>query len=585
MDAQGPFSGAAALVAALEHEGIDTVYGTVGHGNLAFVDALLDSMIRYVPVFHEQVAIHAADAHFRASGRIAAVTTTVGPGFTNLATGLGDALLDSSAVLVIAGGVPSEYLGREPLQELSLHMDDGQPELFRHLAKRVTRVARAEDLSRETHRAVRRALFGCPGPVILQVPLDFFSARVDPGSSNFVPVAVDRQLADPASVSEAVEVLLGAERPLFLVGGGSVVSEAGAAIGALARTLGVPVVTTMSGQGAVRGDDPLCLGFTGVVGTAAANAAVRECDVLVAIGTRFPEMDTNSWRPDAFAAFPPARLIHVDIDPMQIDKVFPATVGLTGDARAVVGQIAADLQARSAAPPAAWEAWRSRTAELWEEWEAQCAEVRETPSFPFQPANLLRRLRGALPEDTILVTGVGIRHAVGQHFPVLRERGHIVASGFGTMGQEVAAPIGAKIACPDRPVVAIVGDGAVMACLAALPTAVAEQVHAVWIVCNNDGYASIAIYQSKHFGRHHGTYFRDPDGSPYAPDYAAIAASFGARSVRIEAHGELEAALETALAEPAVWVIEVPVTPRPSISGSGHWDVNDILAATPRRER
>src|SRR5919199_6825816 len=142
-----PITGAAALVRSLEREGIDTVFGTVGHGNLAFVDALADSSIRFVSVFHEQVAAHAADAYFRVGGRLAAVTTTVGPGYTNLATGLGDALLDSSAFVVIAGGIPNGYVGREALQELALHVDDGQPELYRNLSKRVTRVGRADDLA------------------------------------------------------------------------------------------------------------------------------------------------------------------------------------------------------------------------------------------------------------------------------------------------------------------------------------------------------------------------------------------------------------------------------------------------------
>ena len=163
-------SGAASLVHALEREGIDTVFGTVGHGNLAFVDALADSSIRFVSVFHEQVAAHAADAYFRVSGRMAAVTTTVGPGFTNIATGLGDALLDSSAFVVIAGGIPNGYVGKEALQELALHVDDGQPELYRHLSKRVTRVGRAADLQHALHRAVVRARTGNPGPVILHVP-------------------------------------------------------------------------------------------------------------------------------------------------------------------------------------------------------------------------------------------------------------------------------------------------------------------------------------------------------------------------------------------------------------------------------
>ena len=205
--------------------------------------------------------------------------------------------------------------------------------------------------------------------------------------------------------------------------------------------------------------------------------------------------------------------------------------------------------------------------------------MRETPSFPYEPAYFLTMLRRLLPEDIILVSGVGIRHAVGQHFPILQERSHVVASGFGTMGQEVPAVIGAKLGRPDTPVVGVVGDGAVMACLAALPTAVAAGVHAVWIVLNNSGYASIAVYQAKHFGRYLGTYFEDSEGGRYEVDFAQVARSFGARGERVEDPAEFAPLLERALAEPATWVIEVPTTPTPRTLASGHWVVNDILAA------
>ena len=194
-------TGAAALVRALEQEGIDTVFGLVGHGNLAFVDALQDSeTIEYVSVFHEQVGAHAADAYFRAGGRIAVMTTTVGPGFTNLMTGLGDALLDSSAMVVIAGGMPSAYVGKEPLQELSYSIDNAQMDIARPLTKRVIQAAHPAELANQLHRAVRFAKTGCPGPVVLQVPLDFFSAWVAP------PAA--RPLARP-----------GAQRPRLRRGG------------------------------------------------------------------------------------------------------------------------------------------------------------------------------------------------------------------------------------------------------------------------------------------------------------------------------------------------------------------------------
>lgn len=572
-------SGAASLVTAVEHEGIDTVFGTVGHGNLAFVDALADSdRLRYVSVFHEQVAAHAADAYFRVSGRIALVTTTVGPGYTNLATGLGDALLDSSAFVVIAGGVPSGYVGKEPLQELSLHTDDGQPEIYRNLSKRVTRVVAAEDLAREFHRAVVRARSGCPGPVILHVPLDLFSAAVPASQPAAPPFTVPRTGPDPVQLQRAAELIREAKRPLLYCGGGALISDASEAVEALAQRHGIPVATTMSGQGIISESSPLSVGFTGVVGTRAGNEAVRRADLVLAVGTRFPEMDASSWRGDAFARMPPAALIHVDVDPNQVDKIYAATAALVGDARRTLEEL---LEATPEEQAHERSAWLEEIAALKEAWAAELADVRASDALPYEPAALLTELRDLLPYEATLVSGVGIRHAVGQHFTFERPRSQVVASGFGTMGQEVAAPIGVYFARPDGPVVGIVGDGAVMACLAALPTAVANGVRATWIVLNNGGYASIAVYQAKHFGRSKGTHFEDSAGEPYGIDYVAMARSFGATAHRVEARDQLAELVRDALAARGPTVIEVPVTPTPRIIGSGHWDVNDILAATP----
>ena len=577
-------TGAAALVRALEQEGIDTVFGLVGHGNLAFVDALQDSeTIEYVSVFHEQVGAHAADAYFRAGGRIAVMTTTVGPGFTNLMTGLGDALLDSSAMVVIAGGMPSAYVGKEPLQELSYSIDNAQMDIARPLTKRVIQAAHPAELANQLHRAVRFAKTGCPGPVVLQVPLDFFSAWVAPPAAR--PLARQgRSGPDSAEVEKAADLIAGAERPLLYAGGGAVISGASGILTHMADRFGLPTATTMSGQGAVAEDHPLAVGFTGVVGTRPGNHAARRADLLAAVGTRFPEMDCNNWRPDHFTAIPPGRLIHIDIDPNQIGKIYPADAALVGDARRSLEELAAALEDRIDSG-ARWREWREELAREKQTWNDDLRAVRTTPSFPYEPAYLATLLRELLPKETILVTGVGIRHAIGQHFPFLEERTQIVASGFGTMGQEVAAPIGVRLARPDAPVVALVGDGAVMACLAALPTAVAAGIHAVWLIANNTGYASIALYQTKHYGRDAGTYFKDAEGVPFDLDYTAFARSFGARAERVTDPDDLPGLLSKALEERGVWVLELPVTPTPRIIGSGHWDVNDILAGGAEKAR
>jgi acetolactate synthase-1/2/3 large subunit len=567
---------AEALIRAMVEHGIDTVFGTVGHGNLPLVDAIAgEPRLRYISAYHEQVAIHAADAYYRTSGRVAAVVTTVGPGATNLTTGLGDALLDCSAVVVITGGVPSEYVRRDPLQALSVSVDNAQWEIFRPLTKRVHPIGSAADLIPEFRRAYAEAINGRPGPVLLHVPLDFFSEGVEDegvggASPRYVPYP------DPTAIARAAALIREAERPLIYAGGGAQQHDAPEAVSALARRYGIPVATSMSGQGVLDEDDPLSLGTTGVVGTRTGNTAIREADVVIAIGTRFPEMDANSWRPDFFAQFPPARLIHIDIDPDVINRgVFPAEVGIVADAGAAANALAEAL----AENPPSFPAWRERVAELKSAWEQELAEVRTIDQVPFEPAYLLTRLRAALPDDAVLVSGVGIRHAVAQHFAIRKPRTLVVGSGFGTMGQEPAAAIGAAQALPGRTVVAPIGDGALLACLAAIPTAVAAGTNLTWVLLDNGGYASIAVYQVKHYGRQLGTDFVAPGAKPYAIDYVQLATSFGAWADRVTSAEDLEPKLKAAIAYDGPSMLVVPVTPRPRIQATGHWDVNDIFAA------
>lgn len=569
-------TGGRALASAMAHQGINTVFGTVGHGNLALVDAFTDvASIRYVPVFHEQVAIHAADAYYRVSGKVAVVTTTVGPGATNLATGLGDALLDSSAVVVITGGVPSEYVGREPLQALSVTVDDAQPEIFRPLAKRVIRVQRAANLVAQFHRALSEAVTGNPGPVVLHVPLDFFSAHVNP-PRHAPPVTPPRPAPEPAVVHEAARLIAAASKPLLYCGGGTQSDAAAATVVALASRFSIPVATTLSGQGVIPQDHPLSVGITGVVGAVPANHAIRQADVIVALGTRFPEMDASSWRAEYFAAVPPARLIHVDIDPRQFNRVLPASVEIFSDAGHAAQALHTALEDGGGPATAAW---LRELDEVRAQWTVSVDAISQGGAPPFEPAFLLRQLRAVLPPEAVLVSGVGIRHAVGQHFDVYRPRTLIVGSGFGTMGQEMAAPIGASIARPGTPVVALVGDGALLACLAALPTAAAEQVDLVWVVLDNGGYASIAAYQARHFGRFLGTKFAYPSGKPFDFDYVGLARSFGVAAHRVTGAADVVPSVQQALAEPGPSLVVVEVTPTPRNLASGHWDVNDILAA------
>lgn len=572
-------TGGEAVVRYLESQGVEYAFGMVGHGNLALVDAFLDSPIKYISVPHEQIAVHAADAYFRITHKPAVVVTTVGPGATNTPTGLADALLDSSAVVVLSGGIPSFYTGTGALQELGTHHDDEQFEIFKPLTKRVWKVAHARLLPQVISRAFNYALTGNPGPVMVHVPLDFFSQRLDFDERDITQYrpTTRRILGDPAEIERALGLLLKAERPLIFAGNGVLLSEGSAALTALAEYLQIPVATTMSGQGAIDETHPLAAGFTGTVGTPVANRLAREADVILAVGTRMPEMDTNSWKREHFFAIPPARLIHVDIDPYEIGKIYPVNVGIVGDAAAVLVQFveAAEATVQRRRP----SQWVLGMQAQRKEWWAELAADQASNDVPITVGRLLGDIDRVLPPEGIFVSGVGVRHAAGQHLRFRRPMTHVVGSGYGTMGQEVPAALGAKLARPNAPVIAAVGDGAFRSTMQTLLPAVEYGINAVWIVQNNYSFNIISLYQKRHWERVIGTEFKiEGEGKAYNPDFAALAKACGAGGKRVERPEDLKPALEEALAANQPYVLDVIMTQQPRVRGSGYWVVNDILS-------
>ena len=571
-------TGGQAVVRCLESQGVEYAFGMAGHANLALLDALIDSSIELVTVPHEQIAAHAADAYFRVTHKPAVVLTTVGPGATNTVAGLADALLDSSAMVVICGGIPSFYAGMGSFQEMDTHHDDEQFEIFKPITKRVWKVAHPRLLPHVLSNAFNHALAGNPGPVMVHVPLDFFSYRMEYDLRD-LPAhrpTTGRVLADPAEVERALSLLMDAERPLIYAGNGALLSGATEQITALAEYLQAPVATTMSGQGAISEEHPLAAGFTGVVGTPVANRLAREADAILAVGTRLPEMDSNSWAPDRFFDLPNAKLVHVDINPHEIGKVYPVEVGVVGDAGAVSTQLLEAARAHGPARrPSEWvDGMRSER----ERWWAELAESEQSNETPIAVERLLGEVREALPPEGILVSGVGLRHALSQYVRFTQPMTHVVGSGYGTMGQEVAAALGAKLGRPDVPVVAVVGDGAFRSTMQTLIPAVEYGIPAVWVVQNNFSYNIIALYQRRHWGRVTGTEFKARDREePYNPDFAALARAVGAEGRRVERPQDLGPALKEAIAAQRPYVLDVVTANKMQGRASGYWAVNDIL--------
>ena len=567
-------TGAGALCQAMLDLSIDTVFGIVGHGNLALIDALSDfPQLDFISTYHEQIAVHAADSYFRTSHRVSVVTTTVGPGATNIVTGLADALLDTSALVAITSGVPSDYSNRDSLQALSVNTDDSQSEIFRPVCKRVIVVKRAEELVPLFIRAIHLATSGTPGPVVLHVPMDFYSAEVTLADTKNLRPDVSRPYPSPDSIAKALGSLEKAKRPLILAGGGVSRSEAWGALEAFATRNSIPVATTMSGQGSMPARHALHLGTIGVVGTEPGNSALKDSDCIVAIGTQFPEMDSHSWDERYFPSSETSTIIHIDIEPSRFYRSVKPTFAIQSDAK---NALTALNNLPSLAPKSKW---LTNLADIKRDWEVKKKEIQESTIFPFEPAALLVRLRKVIPDDSVFVSGVGVRHAVAQHYETLKPGTLIVGSGFGTMGQEVAAPIGSAMANKNSThIFAIVGDGALLANVQALAVAASYGLKVIWIVLDNGGYGSIAVYQKKHFKRLHATLFTEENQDRFEPDYIGLSISLGVPAVRLKSTSELEEKVEESLRINGPSLIVVPVTETPRNLGSGFWVVNDILA-------
>ena len=567
------------LVQYLEWRGVRHIFGLCGHTNIAVLAALAGSKVRFINTRHEQVAAHIADGYARASRKTAVVLSHLGPGLTNASTGVANAALDSVPLVVIAGDVPSHYYGKHPHHEVNLHADAAQSEIYRPFAKRVWRVERPDLFPEIVHKAFQLAESGRPGPVLVDVPMDIFSMEVDTQlfarlrhhTQALARPSIDEQLAE-----RIVRTLAEARSPVIQAGGGVILADAADELRAFVDHLGIPVAHSLMGKGVLPDDHPLVLGMTGFWGTKFVNDSCRNADWVFGVGTRFAEADCSSWEPEYTFSFPPARLIHIDIDPSEIGRNFPVEIGAVADlkqALVVLNRVARRLypQGRQASQLiekiAAYRRGFAAT---------NAAHIRND-GFPMRPERILADLRAVLPRDALITTDVGWnKNGVGQQFPVLTPGTIFTPGGYATMGFGSPAAIGAKLACPDRKVVALVGDGGFGQNPAALATAAEEEVGVVWVIMNNNAYGTIAGLEMAHYGTSFGCVFRRK-GEPYFVDYAAIARAYGIDGIQVQSAAEFKPALEKALASGKPTVIDVAMLNEP-VPTAGHWNIMDIYS-------
>lgn len=556
----------------LERLGVEVIFGLCGHTVIGFLDALGKSRIRYISTRHEQVAAHAADGYARASGKVGVLLTHLGPGLTNAATGVANAALDSIPMVVIAGDIPSYYYGRHPHQEVNLHQDADQFQIYRPFCKRVYRVDNVTDLPRIVERAFHLAQTGRPGPVLVDVPMDIFSADLDVDAFAKTPPEIAKIGIDPATTARIVDALATSRRPVLYAGGGVLSARATTELRLLAEALQVPVAHTLMGKGCLPHDHPLLLGQSGFWGTPIANEKCRTADLIVAVGTRLAEANSSSWDPRFTFSIPPTRLIHIDADVAELGRNYQTELGVVADARLALASLADEARGKRHADrgPLHDEIARGRK-EFAGNWAGQWT----SDQFPLRPERILSELRQAAPADAFIITDVGWnKNGVGQQFPINVPGAFITPSGLATMGFGPAAALGVKVAQPGRVAIALVGDGGFSANPSVVATAMEAGLHVIWLVMDNSAFGTIAGLEEMHYGTTFGCMF-ECDGKPYRVDYAAMARAFGADGILVEAADQLGPALRRAIASGRPTVIQVPMENAPTPT-PGHWDINDI---------
>jgi acetolactate synthase-1/2/3 large subunit len=540
-------TGAAILVEALVYEGVDTIFGYPGGAVLHIYDELWRARerITHYLVRHEQGAVHMAEGYARATGRVGVVLVTSGPGATNAVTGIANAYMDSTPLVVITGQVPKHLIGTDAFQEVDT------VGITRPCVKHNYLVRDARDLAGVVREAFYLARSGRPGPVVVDIPKDVSAARANHSRLDHVgfpftagPPPIARKAAE-----QAFAAIREAKRPVLYVGGGIVNSGADESLRRFAETLRLPVAPTLMGLGGFPSSHPLCLGMLGMHGTYAANMAVAECDLLVALGVRFDDRVTGK-----LATFAPhARVIHVDIDPANIGKNVAPALALAADVKQALETfiaLASEENLRQSIETR--EPWWDRI----RAWQRSQPLRYEGSRQQIKPQSVIRELHRLTKGNAIITTDVGQHQMwVAQFYSFTKTRQLITSGGLGTMGFGLPAAIGAQLACPNELVVAVVGDGGFQMTNQELATAVQYELPVKIVVMNNGYLGMVRQWQEMFYDR---TY-SEVDIS-VAPDFVKLAEAYGATGFRAEVPEELPHTLTTALNHKGVAVIDVVVS-------------------------
>lgn len=537
-------TGAKALITSLEKEGVDVIFGLPGGANLPIYDALVDADFRHILVRHEQSAAHMADGYARVKRKAGVCFATSGPGATNLITGIATAYADSSPMIAVTGQVPLGMIGKDAFQETDII----------GVANPCTKYAFQPRTAAEIPEMVKKSFYiaesGRPGPVLIDIPKDVQQSTADINFPDLIKVRGYNPIIDPdlANVGKAVELLLAAQKPIIMAGGGVILSGAFSELQALAESVMAPVVTTFKGKGAFPENHPLAMGPIGMHGHPEANRIILEADLIIAVGARFS--DRSVGRFDEFGKG--MNIIHMDIDPAEIGKNKSVDLAIVGDVksslRTMVKMISKKVTKRGFE-----NEWLKRRKELIDYY----SETLKDYPREITAKKSLKKLRELLPPESIVTTEVGqCQMWASLHFDVISPGTFFSSTGLGTMGFGFPASIGAKAARPDVSVVDIAGDGSFNMTENSLAVSVIEKLPVIVFLLNNYMLGMVAQWQRTFYDRR---YMGVEQHN--CPDYVKIAEAYGANGIRVETMSELEKAINSALRSELPTVIDIPIDP------------------------
>ncbi len=539
--------GGEAIIESLKKMGVETIFGYPGGQTIPFYDMLYDADIDHILVRHEQAAAHAADGFARASGKVGVCLATSGPGATNLVTGIATSYMDSSPIVAITGQVPTHLIGNDAFQEADImgitmpivkhSFQPKDPDLIPSIIKTSFDIAAS----------------GRPGPVLIDVPKEVQEGELTCFDDNLIQIPGYKPTlkGNPRQIKKACELIKQAKRPLVLAGAGVILADACSEFNEFVHLINAPVMTSLLGKGAINEKDELALGMLGMHGRKVSNDSVNECDLLIAIGIRFSDRTTG--RLDSFV--PDSKVIHIDIDPAEIGKNVDVDLPIVGDAKNILNSLNNLFKGYKASNEV--NAWTDKIKQR----KIDLLPRVTYDDVPLKPQSVIKEISEVLTPESILTTDVGQNQMWAAHFyDTQKPRKFISSGGLGTMGFGFPSAIGAKVACPQDPVVSINGDGGFLMVCQELATVYDYDLPVIAVVLENRTLGMVYQWQSLLYNeRHSETKFKD------SPDFVKLAESFGINAVRVEKPGETKDVLKTAIKDNEAILIDIVIDSEESL--------------------